>query len=406
MSDYYFGGICRSFHSALLLACVHIATTVAQEPAITDLSQLTGKVIDIQLKKGFHANAVIETVVPGNSEGSAKILTIKEGDKSRRVSASLIVELFFEGQPLDAKYDRRTRCLMIDMEHREERLANRQAAAERLRQQRRQFWPHLTDEDRKEFIAEQEQFVKDAQAKLAPVPLRLVETQFFVFVTDLTPPEVDGYIAYLDAMYKQLCLSFGMPREKNIWCGKCIVFGFREQPTYLRFESVVMNNPNAMGTQGLCHQRSDGNVVFAGYKGDNGSFGHVLVHETTHGYLHRLLSSARVPSWLNEGISDWMADKVVGGDRIKRRQQQSAQVMKQRGGFGNFLRAERIDGTEYGAGSTLVSLLLDRDRGGQFNKFLVGIKEGYDPEESLKRSFNLSYQQLEQLYGMAIARMR
>jgi len=63
------------------------------------------------------------------------------------------------------------------------------------------------------------------------------------------------------------------------------------------------------------------------------------------------------------------------------------------------LTVPRIDFEYYGSASTLVEILLRRDKGGQFRQFFRGIKEGKAAEESLKESFGLSYQDLTILYG-------
>ena len=161
------------------------------------------------------------------------------------------------------------------------------------------------------------------------------------------------------------------------------MFAFRTKNTYLKFEAAVMEVGPAeiSSTQGLCHQFPNGKVVFAGYKGNNNFFGHVLVHETSHGFVHRYLSSARAPSWLNEGMADWLADKVVKGRKIKDRQRASAARVKLKNDWNDVLNIPRITGEQYGICSVLVEILVARDSGkGQFKKFIDGIKEGHSAQ--------------------------
>ena len=98
-------------------------------------------------------------------------------------------------------------------------------------------------------------------------------------------------------------------------------------------------------------------------------------------------------------MSDWLANVIVKGDKILRRQKSSARTIFRQGGWGDFLTTPRIGGDYYGSASTLVEILLARDKGGQFKNFFDGIKEGKDGEESLKDSFGLSYQNLQVLYA-------
>jgi len=274
----------------------------------------------------------------------------------------------------------------------------------RLAEQRHRYWEPLSESAHAKFLDKHRKFVAKTKAALPDLNLHTVETKFYIFTTDLPPSEVNGYIVYLDTMYRTLCQAFGLSSEKNLWCGKCVVMAFGQKQTYLRFEKELMNT-DAEGSQGLCHQSSDGTVIFAGYKGESG-FAHVLVHETTHGFVHRYLSTARIPSWLNEGISDWIANAVVGGNRIESRQRSSALFVTAEGGWGDFLETKRIQSELYGTASSLVELLLARDQGGQFKLLVVRLKEGNSPEQALQESFGLSYNELTVLYARAIRGVR
>ena len=129
----------------------------------------------------------------------------------------------------------------------------------------------------------------------------------------------------------------------------------------------------------------------------------MLVHETSHGFIHRYMSSARIPSWLNEGMADWIADAIVKSDRVPQKQQAAAMAIRQRGTIGNFFQTDPIGGLEYGIASSMVQLLLKEDGGdGKFKEFFDGIKMGKDTEQSLKDTFKLSYKELTIMYARAI----
>ena len=359
---------------------------------------LVGKRVDIQTTKNYFTDVEVEEVEPGKLDNSVKYFKLKKGKKTTRVIASKIVEMHQDGQNLDVTYDKKNKSLIHDAEKRTERLAFERETNRRLNPEGQRLWKHLTVAEQEVFLKDQAKFVEDAKKTLNNIPLRQVETEFFTFVTDLNRAEVGGYIAYLDAMYAELCKAFGLPPEKNIWAGKCIVFAFRTKETYLAFEAAVMEIGPAeiSGTQGLCHQFPNGKVVFAGYKGTNNFFGHVLVHETSHGFVHRYLSSARAPSWLNEGMADWLADKVVKGRKIKDRQRLAATRVKIKNDWNDVLNIPRITGEQYGICSVLVEILVAKDNGkGKFKKFIDGIKEGHSPKECLKDHFNMTYAELQ-----------
>ena len=369
-------------------------------------ADLVGKKVDILTEKEYYRDAEVEEVEPGKLDNSVKYFVLTDGKKSVKVVAKKIVEMHLDGKNLDVSYDKKNRSLIHDLKKRSERVAYERETNSRLKPERHRLWKHLTVEQEKKFLDRQAKFIADAKTKLSNIPLRQVETKYFSFITDLTSAEADGYIVYLDAMYAELCKAFGLPTEKNIWAGKCVVFAFRAKQTYLAFEAEVMKvSPSSIAsTQGLCHQNSDGTVIFAGYKGDNNFFGHVLVHETSHGFVHRYLSSARAPSWLNEGMADWLADKVVGGKQIKVRQRSDAALAKQRGDWGDVLNIQRITGDQYGICSVLVEILVARDRGnGRFKEFIDAIKEGSSAQEALKEHFGITYAELKGIYGQTIS---
>lgn len=369
-------------------------------------ADLVGTRVDMQTTKNYFTDVEVEEVEPGKLDNSVKHFKLRYGKKTSRVVASKVVEMHQAGKNLDVSYDKKNKCVIQDSAKRTERISYERETNGRLKPEGHRLWKHLTVEEQEVFLKGQAKFVDEAKKKLAGVPLRQVETKFFTFVTDLNRAEVDGYIAYLDGMYAELCKAFGLPPEKNIWAGKCIVFAFRSERTYLGFEAEVMKiGPSQIsGTQGLCHQFPDGKVIFAGYKGDNDFFGHVLVHETSHGFVHRYLSSARAPSWLNEGMADWLAEKVVKGKQIKNRQRLAALRVKATNNWNDVLNIPRITGEQYGICSVLVEILVARDKGkGKFKKFIDGIKEGHSAQECLKEHFDITYAELKGIYGQTIA---
>lgn len=395
-----------------LLAIVWMSWSplLAQEESLDPglIQELTGQRIDVVLtnQKILANHKVILAPVDESTGGLSRLKVQAPGEtRSRTIRLNQVQEIFVRDRPLDVRYDRRNRVLVHDPERRQQREAHQEQVARQLAGQRAHYWPILDDTDHEQFLEKHRQFVQRTKQSLPQLKLQTIETQRFIFTTDLSPEAANVYIAYLDDMYGLLCEAFGRSPDKNLWCGKCVVFTFRQEETYHFFEQQIMD-VDARGSQGLCHQSSDGTVIFAGFQGDNGSFGHVLVHETTHGFIHRYLSSARIPSWLNEGIADWMANAVVRGERGARRARQSAQLAVVNGGIGDLLTTDRIPAGTYGTACSLVEILVARDQGGQFKQFVVLMKEGREPETALQESFGLTYGDLQALYALRIRQGR
>ena len=370
---------------------------------ITDLTMLVGIQVDLQLQAGKQiSEAEVTKVAAGDSAGSIRSLSVKPAGSQRiqTVAASGVAEIFVAGRPLDVIYDKRTRTLSHSPVKREARLKHEAEVNERLAAQRQRLWPELTPQEHEEWIAKHKAFVEEVKQKMGGKSLALVETKYYLFYTDMSPQKVGIYIAYLDAMYEELCKAFSIPAGKNIWCGKCVVVAFAEEGSFRTLESVVFDNPGAMA-QGICHSSSDGRVVISCWKGDHEAFfANVLVHETAHGFIHRWKSTVHIPSWVNEGIADWVANAVVKDGEVPRRQKSSVERVRQTGSLGGtfFDESRNIESWQYGVASTLVEMLLRKDAA-RYRTLLTAIKEGHSSTDALQQAYGLSPEELILAYG-------
>jgi hypothetical protein len=372
-----------------------------------DLAGLTGKTVSVLLKNGkYLQDAEVTKAVPGSEPNSLKSLSVRPaGEKRIQTSAAInVTEIFLEGQPLDVAADLKTKLLKFSPDERRERLTWEERVSAQLEKRQAQLWPELTAEENAEAVAEYKTFLDEVRQASPTLPWNLYETRYYLFFTDMPQAQIAGYVTYLDAMYTQLCKAFGVPEGKNIWRGKCVILAFVDKENFYAFEQKYYSH-DATGAQGLCHSHGDGKVIMSCYRGDNPTFfGVVLVHETSHGFVHRVKSSARVPSWVNEGIADWIAQAVVTSDtEVQHRQQEGITRIRQTGSVGtNFLADDaRIEAWQYGLATNMVTFLLKLD-GKRYRQFIDGIKEGLPPEESLQQSYGMNYQQFLIRYGQSV----
>jgi hypothetical protein len=265
-------------------------------------------------------------------------------------------------------------------------------------------WPELSAAEHAAAVSELGEFV--ARVRQAFPALAVVETHEFIVATDIPAAQMAPSTAKLDAMHDLLCDLYGIPQGEPVWQGKCLVVAFLAADDFRAFEGRFME-VDATGIHGLCHQRSDGRVVMACHRGDDApAFGHMLVHETSHGFNHRWISPERLPNWLNEGIAEWVGTQVVPACRqVPLKEARALEVMRARRSLGDgfFDPAPdfHIQADQYGIASSLVRFMVARDRK-KFAAFVQGIKEGLDVETSLKESFRASLADLVQAYGKAI----
>lgn len=393
--------------AALFAFAVSWSVALAADDDSYDLQDLTGKKVTIQQQGGKSLDEVeVVKVVSGKESGSARSLTVK-GAKGKKltVAANLIVEIFLDGQPLDVAFDKKAKTIAHNADKRTARLDHEAEVQKRLESKRHRLWPELTADEHADWLTKHKDFLSQVQQTLPQLGLQLVETRYYLFLTDIAPEQANVYLAYLDSMYEELCKAFNIPKGKNIWCGKCIVVAFREQADFLEFESRVMNYNGGMGAQGLHHGEGSGRVVISCWKGDSDSyFASVLVHETAHGFVHRYKSTVPIVSWVNEGIAEWVAANVVTADKaISRKQRDAAERVAQTGSLGGtfYSDGKNIDSWQYGVAVSMVDLLL-RINAAKYRQFFDGMKEGLDPDESLKQAYGLTMAQLTSRYGESV----
>jgi len=287
----------------------------------------------------------------------------------------------------------------------DEETLRRQKEAQRLEFHRRTgvwLWPELSEQQQQEAVARQKSFLKTVAEAFPALPLRVYESEYFLFASDMPPMQVQIYTPYLDQMYKHLSNAFGIERGTNIWVGKAVVIVFSLRESYERFEQQFFNTP-AGESAGRAHQKGDGTVIIVFPRGqDARTFAGVLVHETTHGFIHRYKSRVFVPTWLNEGMADWTAIAVVPNDpqaRIK--PEAGKQMMKQTRSLGGLFNAESLESWQYGAASGLVQFML-RAKPEAFRKLIDAIKLGKPWQEALQETYGVTPEELAFRYGLAL----
>ncbi len=282
----------------------------------------------------------------------------------------------------------------------------RVAVTKQLQKTRRKFWEEFSPDEQEEHVTQHKEFLHEVTQHFSPrLRMDLTETKYFLFLSDMPRQQMAPVLRQLDAMNEELGKAFGYEPGYNIWKGKAVIVAFANRTDFVEFEAEFMNKSEVgSSVQGLCHSDSTGRVVVGCYRGNSTNYFNVLlVHETAHGYVARFRTNARIPSWLNEGISDWIAGVAVPSSKsIKTRQNNAAKRLRTIGTFGGqFLDAKAIEAWQYGAASSIVHLLVAKDPV-RFKLFINGIKEGLKWQDSLRRAYNASPEGLCRLYGRSI----
>jgi hypothetical protein len=374
----------------------YIATLNGEDAALK-----RGQKVDVYLQSGKKFEGVeITELQAGKQKNSFKMLgcTSAKGAK-QKIQANTLLHIATEAGGFDIVQDSATKAFMaLDLSRRDEQ------AKTRLAMTGHSLWEDPSDDDRQQSIEKSKELFQKAREMFPDHAFQFQETEYFLFFTDMPAEQIAGYIANLDTMYRQLCLAFGILPGKNIWKGKCPVLAFLDSDTFRQYEAAGMNNPSAQGAQGLCHSSTNGDVVITVYRGnDPAYFGTVLVHETAHGFVHRVRSNVHIVSWLNEGIADWIAGVAVpASNAVSRRQSDAIAMMRTTGSMGGFFEpGKRLSPTDYGTASNLTQFMLQTDAN-LYRAFLMAIKDGYSLEEALKLTYDTTPQDLVQSFGASI----
>jgi hypothetical protein len=378
--------------------------TVRGDDLATKLTALEGEPLDlVELGTGKRfVRPLLEKVVARN--GVVTSLRLKPEGEPRGATVLLqgIVRIVADRETIyEAEVKGKSVAQIRSKRAREAYEKQQLASRERMEKRGVSPWPTLSAEEHAQEVADLKAFV--AEVREAFPALRTTETHEFIVATDIPAAQMGPYVASLDSMHDFLCDLYGIPRGEPVWKGKCLVIAFLQEADFVAFEARFMKAP-LQGVHGVCHQRSDGRVVMACYRGDDApAFAHMLVHETSHGFNHRWMSPQRIPNWLNEGIAEWVGLKVVpGSNQVALKEAAAVQYMQTRGDLGpEFFAAQNIEAIQYGMASGLVKFLTARDQK-KFAAFVQAIKEGVPVEDALQDAFNASLDDLVKAYGAAV----
>lgn len=377
--------------------------TVEAAISAAELDALAGKECEFVLSTGKRVSGTtLLRIVRGKDKQTVRTVVYRKGDSktTRKYRPNALQRVIVAGKPYGVTADLSLRAfVLVDVAEKQ------RIVSERLKANGKALWKPLSSQETAAVIKEQKTFLRTVGKAFPSLPMRLYETRFFLFFSDMPSDQVGLYRAELDSMNVELGKAFGVPPGENVWRGKAVFVVFVEQGAFLRFEQQFMKrNPAELrSTQGVCHQSSTGNVVVGCYRGKDPTYlAQVLVHETTHGYLHRFMSSARVPSWLNEGIAEWVSAMVVTRSRVPQiRQRKAIDRLQQTGQIGRQFFGPRIESWHYGVASRITDSLIKANPEA-FRWWVVSIKEGIDWQQGLHQAFGYSPPGLIQAYGRSV----
>jgi hypothetical protein len=262
-------------------------------------------------------------------------------------------------------------------------------------------WPELSSADSMSAAATMR---GDADRYLAAAGMALnpLETEYFIFYSDLPRANMARWAGQLDAMYRRLAAILSLPAGQNLFWGKAVIFVFSERDRFRLMEAAAFNQLVPQSVDGMCHPIGPKVFInFHRYTSDDRGFAAILVHETVHGFMHRYRTPRRLPTWANEGFADYLAAVSFEDSPID--------SMRRRKGL-DYLRSgqslDRILGMQYGDGtwpgpdrlgysvSYLVVRLMVEDRPRKFGDWVNAIKAGKEWIRALEEDYGVTVETL------------
>lgn len=258
-------------------------------------------------------------------------------------------------------------------------------------------WPDLTDEQQAAAVERLESTMQANMERLR-MPMGNTQTDRFIVFTDLPRDEARYWVSLLDRLYDRMCGVFDLEPDDNIWQGKCVFVLFNDIEDYYQFSAQIFGF-NAQGSGGYCSLRDGGDIYIIMYKHrDEQDLASVLVHEASHAFLFRFVSSYGVPNWLHEGLAEYLVEVLLDNGRAERRLTTARRYVQQRGRLDNFLSARNIIGEHYGIAYDITDLMIDENRRGYVD-MIRGIKEGLSVEAAFEEHYGASLERVLKYYG-------
>jgi len=384
------------------------AAAEAQSMALGEqLESLVDQVVSVELGNGKTYQQVRPLRVLYSKEGSDPDRIRVQLDKggARTWSLASIRSITYQGSVV---YERETAgsrepAGLSKREQAEQRAAEaHQKWLARLAARGLQPWPTLSSQEHQAAIDSHKKRFAEVAALLPT--MQLFETEHFLFCTNIPPQQVGVFIASLDRMYAWMRQTYGIGENQPVWRGKASVYAFVREDEFVAFERQFMKNDPQAGTAGLCHSDGERNICIAVHQGtDADYFGVVLVHETSHGFIHCYKTPTRVPSWVNEGMAEVIASLMVPSSQgVKNKEQRFLQALQSvpqpRLGREFFVVEDNIPFNRYGGASSMTRFLLQANQR-NYVSFIDLLKEGMPWEEALSRSYHATKEQLVASYG-------
>ncbi|MEE2906981.1 MAG: hypothetical protein VX527_04025 [Planctomycetota bacterium] len=251
-------------------------------------------------------------------------------------------------------------------------------------------WPVLNDAQQAEAVTRMKRDIDAWLTKAGYPDVVPIETEYFLFYSDLSRRDTVEIARNLDSMYERVISMLQLPDGINLFWGKCGILVCRDYDRFMEIENLAFNNNRPAG--GYFH--AIGPRSFVNIYRDHPGFYETMVHETVHAIMHRFLSPVSLPTWANEGFAEYIAANSFRGAKTDRwHRSDGINYIRQRGSVLDVMRMNYADGSwagpddiGYAVSYLMVELMIRQNERG-FVDWVRAVKAGKPWEQALADQF-------------------
>jgi hypothetical protein len=237
--------------------------------------------------------------------------------------------------------------------------------------------------------------------------MHLVETEHFLIYSAWSRSNDKPLARTCEKVYDALIKQFNLTGREQVWAGKLPIYVFWEKEHYNQFIAKVTestrSHPQLVEAGGFYSQHGDMSYIVLNAVRSKEWFYTLLVHETTHAFAGRYISRRGLPDWVNEGLADYMAARLVPeGSASAKYISATRKAIEDRVDIRPIFQDVQLDSFWYGIAQSLVRYLIARKREA-FVAMVEDLKGGMATEEVLKKHYDLTTDQLAAQWRKAAA---
>jgi len=263
-------------------------------------------------------------------------------------------------------------------------------------------WPELSEAEQAEATEELREFAEPFVRRIAPGEWKTAETDYFLLYTDLDRDEALYWARLLDRMYDRMRSVFRVEKGVNVFKGRCLITIWSTRRRFAEWsqQAEQLSIASRTGIAGYCRGFPDGRTHVTFFRQpDRMEFALLMVHEASHAFTHRYRTGRHIPSWVNEGLAEYVSHYLVDAPQwAAGRHRGSREGYQANSGLSTLFVAEPIDWFQYGQAWEFTRMMVAENVDG-YRAFFNALKDGADIHTAFEDHYGAPLDRLVKHYA-------